>query len=286
MTLAKYNAAGERMLNESGYAPQGVVVAVNIGATGQSLLATDGAIRLQLTNVEYDPYGYWSTSLQRFTPKIPGYYRISGGMGLASGGADQSYQIVFIYKNGVEWRRNAVLQSGATNGAFGPEVNSSVYLNGTTDYVELWGQPQSNTTTSTGKNVFFTAELVASSVGVAPEPWTTATYQNGWTTQPGRLAAAFFKDPHGMVHLRGSLNAQSATALPAFTLPAGYRPAGEMDYPFSYFPVATSTMVVGQLNVLADGTVRPVIAANTGSGTFSTDIRWGDIGVAHFRAEQ
>ena len=52
--------------------------------------------------------------------------------------------------------------------------------------------------------------------------WTTVTYQNAWAT--AGTPAAYWKDPHGFVHLRGRISG-GATGTVAFTLPVGYRPS-------------------------------------------------------------
>lgn len=61
-------------------------------------------------------------------------------------------------------------------------------------------------------------------VGEVGEP----SYENGWesyNTDPtsGWGGAAFYKDPFGVVHLRGLVNNGTADAT-IFTLPSGYRP--------------------------------------------------------------
>lgn len=58
-------------------------------------------------------------------------------------------------------------------------------------------------------------------------PWTTPTLINGFSNTGGAFAgnvAGYYKDTNGIVHLRGMVQAAGDAA--AFTLPAGYRPAG------------------------------------------------------------
>lgn len=58
-------------------------------------------------------------------------------------------------------------------------------------------------------------------------PWQTPTFTNGFSNTGGTWAgnvAGFRKDRNGVVHLRGMV--QSTSDASAFSLPAGYRPAG------------------------------------------------------------
>jgi len=58
-------------------------------------------------------------------------------------------------------------------------------------------------------------------VGATGQP----AFQNGWTNFGGGYSTmAFAKDSAGFVHLKGTMSA-GTFSVPAFTLPAGYRPA-------------------------------------------------------------
>ena len=69
----------------------------------------------------------------RFTPTVAGYYQINGkaritGTGLTDGA-------VYLYKNGSQLIIGSYTASGLTFSV----VSSLVYLNGSTDYIELYG---------------------------------------------------------------------------------------------------------------------------------------------------
>lgn len=65
------------------------------------------------------------------------------------------------------------------------------------------------------------AHLVNQAAAIQPASmWTAITPNAGWTANNG---LAYWKDPNGMVHLKGYVS--GAAANPAFTLPAGFRPA-------------------------------------------------------------
>jgi S-layer homology domain len=84
-------------------------------------------------------------------------------------------------------------------------------------------------------------------VGTAGQP----PFQNGWhNIGLGFSTAGFFKDPLGIVHLKGTLSG-GVSGNPAFTLPGGYRPAE-----FLFLPIAGGGTGSG-LVVLQDGRVQP-----------------------------
>lgn len=91
------------------------------------------------------------------------------------------------------------------------------------------------------------------SIMLASENWTRVTYQNSWVDFGGTSApVAYYKDPLGWVHLRGS--AKDGTRVNGttviFNLPQGYRPGvGVM-----WFPVMNSA-IVGGISVRNNGNV-------------------------------
>jgi hypothetical protein len=91
------------------------------------------------TKVTFDSE-YWDTAgnfaSSRFTPTTAGYYQVNAAISW-TGAANSTFRIL-VYKNGTNW-------DPAYN-SFGPAVanpqihgNALVYLNGSTDYVEVYG---------------------------------------------------------------------------------------------------------------------------------------------------
>lgn len=70
-----------------------------------------------------------TTTNYRFTPQVAGYYHISGSVRIASA----YYCLAQIYKNGA----GCLVGAGAASAVLST-VDGLVYLNGTTDYVELF----------------------------------------------------------------------------------------------------------------------------------------------------
>ena len=93
-------------------------------------------------------------------------------------------------------------------------------------------------------------------IGATGEP----AFANGWVNhgKPPSESAAFYKDPTGRVHLKGTVkNGTVNTTI--FTLPAGYRPAAALR--FAAYGVSSTTTTPPYVFVNAAGTV-----AQSGAG--------------------
>jgi hypothetical protein len=105
-------------------------------STNQSI--TSGAwAKVQCQTEEFDTASaYDNATNYRFTPQVAGYYQVTGnvyftGTGLTSVG-------VQIYKNGSAFKLGTSI-AGTSNSEAGASVSALIYLNGSTDYVELYG---------------------------------------------------------------------------------------------------------------------------------------------------
>jgi hypothetical protein len=85
------------------------------------------------TNSNYD-----NTTNYRFTPTVAGYYQINGTVYFDS---PNVYNAVFIFKNGSRYRTGVQAGNGAYS--YGSTVSDIVFMNGTTDYIELYCYQQS-----------------------------------------------------------------------------------------------------------------------------------------------
>ncbi|MGH2674457.1 MAG: hypothetical protein ACRDKA_10095 [Actinomycetota bacterium] len=99
-------------------------------------------------------------------------------------------------------------------------------------------------------------------VGTAGEP----SFGSGWANDnPGTTSAAFYKDPLGVVHLKGIVSASSAGST-IFTLPAGYRPTKGACFPtVRAVPVLSSAYVCVQVGGAVD------LTGGAGDGTYLLD---------------
>jgi hypothetical protein len=92
--------------------------------------------KVQCNTEEFDTNSnYDNATNYRFTPTVSGIYQINGGV-FASGTA-MTAGIIKIYKNGTAYKQGSLANAnGSANEAM--VVNSIVYFNGSTDYVELY----------------------------------------------------------------------------------------------------------------------------------------------------
>ncbi len=101
-------------------------------------------------------------------------------------------------------------------------------------------------------------------VGAARQP----TFQNSWSNYGNGFApAAFYKDPLGRVHLKGTITHGGASTV-AFTLPVGYRPPESVAFAAT---AGTGTPKTVSVKVGSDGTVFIFNSGVTGGDPVSLD---------------
>jgi hypothetical protein len=81
----------------------------------------------------------------RFTPTVAGYYQINANT--RYGSITSANNVLRMYKNGSSYVNGA--STGVVNGYVYMMVSAIVYLNGSTDYVEIYAFQASGTTQST-----------------------------------------------------------------------------------------------------------------------------------------
>jgi hypothetical protein len=90
--------------------------------------------KVQINTEEFDTNACFdNTTNYRFTPNVAGYYQISGQASVANANTNA---IVAIYKNGALFKRGSMNPTNAFS--YGNSLSTLVYLNGTTDYIELY----------------------------------------------------------------------------------------------------------------------------------------------------
>ena len=119
--------------------------------------------KIQFQTEEFDTANAFdSTTNYRFTPLVAGYYQVSGSIGLSAGNTATLYQYVAsVYVNGSNFKQSPS-NAPANNG--GATVSALIYLNGSTDYIELFGYQStgSSVNTNTGVTTYFQAVMVRS----------------------------------------------------------------------------------------------------------------------------
>jgi hypothetical protein len=103
-------------------------------SSSQSISATT-ATKITLDAEIFDTNSNFASS--RFTPTVAGYYHCSGGVMLSTVNTTQWVQIS-MYKNGAEVKRGASAITGQSGAYPQAIVSGLLYLNGTSDYVEIY----------------------------------------------------------------------------------------------------------------------------------------------------
>ena len=83
---------------------------------------------------EFDTNNNYDTSTSRFTPTVAGYYQFNWQLDI--GGVATALNLADIYKNGVRAKRSSGIS--VSNGESYVNGAALIYLNGTTDYVEIY----------------------------------------------------------------------------------------------------------------------------------------------------
>ena len=106
-------------------------------------MANNTATKILFQTEEFDTNSNFASST--FTPTVAGYYQINAA--ISFGGWTSTYLFTIIYKNGSEYKRGSSTANNASglNGV----VSSIVYFNGSTDYVEIYGQHNNGSAQST-----------------------------------------------------------------------------------------------------------------------------------------
>ena len=139
LTLPTGNGTSGQVLSTNG---SGALSWANGATTGPAFSAyatsnqsiTDSAFtKITFDTEEFDTANCFASS--RFTPTVAGYYQFVGCINLAVSSAT-GVTFLSFYKNGSEFKRGSQIPN--TTGNVQPNSTALMYLNGSTDYVELY----------------------------------------------------------------------------------------------------------------------------------------------------
>jgi hypothetical protein len=137
-------------------------------ATTQSV-TTGTFTKVNIDTEIFDTNSNFDTTLARFTPTVAGYYQVNGIV--RASGTSSTQMLAMIYKNGAVYARGAdIVFASSTLSNFAGLVSEIVFMNGSTDYLELYGYASATapivfvgaSTGSTAINCRFSASLVRS----------------------------------------------------------------------------------------------------------------------------
>jgi hypothetical protein len=111
-------------------------------ATSDQTFSSATATKVQLNAENFDTTNAFDSATNyRFTPAIAGYYHFDFQLSLQSSAAVGAVGYAAIFKNGAEVNRGSAMVPGASTGYFSYYIASGsgiVYMNGSTDYIELF----------------------------------------------------------------------------------------------------------------------------------------------------
>lgn len=126
-------------------------------SSAQTLASTTWT-KLQFQTKEFDTSNAFdNTTNYRFTPQVAGYYQVNGLFNIGSSNTSGAIQ---LYKNGSTFKNGTSFASAGT--VFQSFlVSALVYLNGSTDYIELYGYViNGQILSATSSSTYFQAFLV------------------------------------------------------------------------------------------------------------------------------
>ena len=93
-----------------------------------------------------------NTTNYRYTPSVEGYYQINANMSINGGAVGET--LAELYKNGSIIKRTVGFYNA--NNTYAANVSCLVYMNGSTDYIELYGYQNSGSNKPTYNDSRFT----------------------------------------------------------------------------------------------------------------------------------
>jgi hypothetical protein len=129
-------------------------------ASNQSISAATYT-KIQFGSEDFDTAScYDSSTNYRFTPNVAGYYQISSTISIS---AYSNRYTAYLYKNGSSFLIGLSNTGNGTN-TDSVGVYGTIYLNGSTDYVEIYVQGNNAVTVegSSGRETYFQAFLARS----------------------------------------------------------------------------------------------------------------------------
>lgn len=171
ITIAAPNVAGTNTLTLPANTGTVITTASTFAGTGPAFSAylnnnqsitTSTFTKIQCNIEEFDTASAFDNATNyRFQPLVAGYYQINGEV--SGQGATLTRLIVMIYKNGTLYKLGYDTATSPVKGG----VSSIVYLNGSTDYVELYAFMSGTTLSAAGSSgdpspTYFNGALIRS----------------------------------------------------------------------------------------------------------------------------
>ena len=144
----------------------GTTASARIYQLASQAIATGTMTKVSFGAATFDPQSWASLSNSRITPTIPGYYQVNAHLECSL--TVLSAITCNIFKNGGNVSRNFAGPAGQT-GFNATSVSDVIYMNGTTDYLEVYFEQGTGVSANIAANQatnFFSVELVGANQAV------------------------------------------------------------------------------------------------------------------------
>lgn len=112
----------------------GPVFSVHKNSVDQTGVADNVYTKITFSTERFDTNNNFSTANSRFTPTVAGYYFFTGTVFMSTSTMFDSY--IAVYKNGTVYAEGNYNYDISSDAA--AVLSTIIYMNGSTDYVELW----------------------------------------------------------------------------------------------------------------------------------------------------
>jgi hypothetical protein len=131
--------------NANGYKPA-TAPAFRVALTSDQSISSGVFTKVAFNSVDFDTTSNWDATNYRYTPNIAGYYQLNAIIRHRTDG-NLSNAFSAFYKNGAEYHRlsGAQINAATIGQIYGSSGSMVVYLNGTTDYIEVYGLNSTST---------------------------------------------------------------------------------------------------------------------------------------------
>jgi hypothetical protein len=120
--------------------PQIASPAFSAGQTTAVTPSSNTFTKITINSIQFDTNSNFNTSTNRFTPTVAGYYQFNGSAYI-QGATSTNLSDITVFRNGINAISGTVFYSAVTTyTTMKCTVAGIVYMNGTTDYAELFGR--------------------------------------------------------------------------------------------------------------------------------------------------
>ena len=114
--------------------------AFNVWKNTNQSITTNTDTKVTFSDEEFDTNNNFASST--FTPTVAGYYQINASANFSNTAVSSERVTVYIYKNGSQYKRASWNGTSSTTPLNDATlcVSTTVYMNGSTDYLEVYGR--------------------------------------------------------------------------------------------------------------------------------------------------